>query len=667
MFQRLLKQITQRFTRRDPQPLVSARHDLTLLRRVHERRIPTMKQWKHIRKVLSPLEWRLLVASTAVFGVGIIWAGWTVINQYRITVPAVGGRYIEAVIGSPDRVNPIFASVNEVDQDIARLVYSGLMRYDDEQRLVPDLAVSYQISEDKKMYTFPLRTDVVWHDGEPFTAKDVVFTFEKIQDPSVNSPLRVTFEGVKVEATDDYTVIFRLTEPFNPFLSTLTVGVLPEHVWYDIDGGRLALAKQNLQPIGTGPFMFKKFAKDDTGFIYSYELKRFERYYRQPPYLEEFVFRFFSEYDGPTGAISSLREQKVDGLSFVPDALRDKVARKHIELRTLRLPQYTAMFFNQEHKAELKDIQLRTALGLAVDKDRVVDQALKGEAETIESPVLSGFPGFNADTQKGTYSADEANALLDKNWPRVSAEEYRNARREELLKQRKEQLAAAATASTTSTTSTPDMPSDANVVSSTEEQIDQEIDAQLQEELHEAQTFYRKNKQGQLLTMTIVTADTREYHQVAETVVGLWAQIGVKTDVRYVSPREISRDVLKSRNYDMLLYGLIVGNNPDQYPFWHSSQIAYPGLNIAGFNNKGADDILKKAREESDEAKLAELYKQFESIIIKEKPAIFLYTPTYTYATTDRIQGITANSIFTPSDRFAGVAKWYEKTKHEWK
>lgn len=574
------------------------------------------------------------------------------VSTYRMVVPDIGGRYVEAVIGSPERVNPLFASINEVDQDIARLVYSGLLRHDEQQRLVPDLAVSYQVSDDKKVYTFPLRTDVVWHDGEPFTAKDVVFTFEKIQDPTVNSPLRLAFDGVKVNALDEHTVQFTLTEPFNPFLSTLTVGIVPEHVWYDITGDRLALAKQNLQPIGTGPFMFKKFAKDDTGFIYSYELKRFDRYYRQPPYLTEFVFRFFSEYDGATGAIGALREQKVDGLSFVPYALRDKVTRKHTSLHTLRLPQYTALFFNQERKPELKDLQVRTALSLAVDKERIIDQGLKGEAEAIESPVLSGFPGYNADITRTTYSVEQANELLDKTWSRISADEYRGIRRDELLK-----------LSSLATSTIPDM----QEVSTTQEQVEREVEQQLNKEFTDTQAFYRKNKQGQYLVLTLVTADTPEYHQIAETVSGLWQQIGIKTTISYVSPRDISREVLKSRAYDVLLYGLIVGNNHDQYPFWHSSQIAYPGLNISGYSSKTADDVLKKTREEADETKLAELYKQFQDQIIKDKPAIFLYTPTYTYATTDRIKGIEVDSIFTSSDRFAGVTKWYEKTKGQWK
>lgn len=667
MFSSLKEKISQLFRRQQPKPLVSARHDIALLRRVHNKRIPGKQQWKHMRKVLSPVEWRILRFSSIVLVIGLLWAGWVFLEKYRIIVPGVGGRYVEAVIGSPERINPLFAPVNEVDTDITRLVYSGLMRYDEQQRLLPDLAVSYQVSEDKKTYTFPLRTDVVWHDGEPFTSKDVVFTIEKIQDPAVSSPLRVSFEGVKVEAPDDHTVRFVLQEPFNPFLSTLAVGIIPEHVWFDIEPERMGLAKQNIQPVGTGPFMFKKLAKDDTGFIYSYELKRFDRYYRQPAYLEEFVFKFFSEYDGTTGAITALREQKVDGLSFVPYALRDKVTRKHIALHVLRLPQYTALFFNQEYKPALKTPEVRAALSLAIDKERIVEQALKGEAETIESPVLVGFPGHNDQLPKSQYSIDEANALLDKTWPRISGEEYRKARHDELLKERTPPSTATSTPDTI-VTSTEAVDSSRQLsVSSSQEQIERDIERQLQEELNEAQTFYRKNKTGEVLSLTIITADTQEYHQVAQTIVGLWQQIGIKTSVKYVAPRDITRDVLKSRQYDILLYGLIVGNNPDQYPFWHSSQVNYPGLNIARYQNKTVDDILKKAREETNEEKLAELYKQFQDAIFKDKPAVFLYTPTYTYATSDHIQGITTEYIFSPSDRFAGVMKWYIDTKVEWK
>ncbi len=172
-------------------PLVGHHHDMAVLRRVRKKSAPKRKQLRHIKKILSPQEHRIIRIASLVLIVGLVWAGMNARMTYRHEVPAVGGTYTEALVGAPELINPLFASVNDVDVDLARLVYSGLMKYDENQQLVPDLAASNALSEDKKTYTFTLRQDVTWHDGEPFTARDVAFTFERIQDPAVASPLRL--------------------------------------------------------------------------------------------------------------------------------------------------------------------------------------------------------------------------------------------------------------------------------------------------------------------------------------------------------------------------------------------------------------------------------------------------------------------------------------------
>lgn len=629
---------------------------MKLLQRVQGKGMPKPKQILHIRRVLSPVERRLFRSSIIILLIGIMWGGWDWAGKYRVVVPSVGGRYTEAVVGAPQLINPVFASVNDVDRDISRLVYSGLLRYDEEQRLLPDLAVKYQISDDKKTYTFPLKQGVLWHDGEPFTAHDVVYTIEMIQNPVVGSPLLVSFQGVTVTAIDDYTVEFTLKEPFAPFLSALTVGMLPEHAWIDVMPDRMRLAQRNIQPVGTGPFVFKKLLKDDVGNIYQYELRRNDRYHGTPAYLEELVFQFFHEYEGDDGAIQALREQHVDGISFVPYHVRDKVERKHITLHTLQLPQYSALFFNTDSPVLTKS-EARTALTYAIDKGRVLRDSLKNEGHVIESPILQGFPGFQADREKTLYSVEQANTLLDALWPRVSAEEYRALRKEALLKTWQETVSSTLAIAS----STPD------VATTTLADPTPTIEEQLNTELHEAQTFYRKTKDGTIISLSLVTANTAEYQQIAKSVAGFWQEVGIKTDITFVEPKDFSRDVLRGRKYDVLLYGVIIGSDPDQYPFWHSTQIDFPGLNLSRYVNRTVDTILQKARETSDAEEEAKLYQQFQDAVLKDRPAVFLYTPTYTYATTDKIHGIDVTRIFHPSDRFADVTTWYMKTDTDWR
>jgi peptide/nickel transport system substrate-binding protein len=636
------------------------KHDLQLLRRVHGRHFPGLKQVKHLNKLLSPREKKIWRLSFLVLSIGLIWAGLLSLQKYRLQVPASGGSYTEAVVGSPELINPLFASLNDADMDITRLVFAGLMRVDSKQRIVPDLAVDYKLSDDKKTYTFNLRQDAVWHDGEKLTSRDVLFTFETLQNPAVSSPLLVSFQGVKVEAVDDYIVTFTLAEPFPSFLASLTVGILPEHKWYDITPERMRLAQINLEPVGAGPFKFKRMIKDDTGRIYQYELEQFDRYCHQLPYLDQFIFQFFSDYDGEGGAIQALREQVVDSLHFVPNDLRDKAERKHIVLRTLQLPQYTALFFNQERQPYLQESGLRTALADSLDKDRILRESLKGGGQVIYSPILPGFPGYNPEIERTPYSTDKSNELLDKNWTRVNAIDYRTFRREELIKEWKNNNPVSLTTSTTSTvavtTTTPEIAPEAQ----------QTIEDQLNQEINPAQTFFRKNKKGEYLELNLVTADTKEYQQIAERVAGFWQEIGIKTKIDYVAPRNLSHDILKGRNYDVILYGVIMGSDPDQYPFWHSSQIDYPGANLARYVNRNADALLEQARSSADDKMITEAYKKFQDLILADQPAIFLNMPTYTYAVSDKLKGSEVTRVFAPSDRFADVTNWYIKTKGVW-
>jgi peptide/nickel transport system substrate-binding protein len=664
-----LKEIFSRLKKlKKKKPFVSHAYDLVLVRRVRGRRMPRLRQILHIKRILSKRE--LLIFRGGLFGlcIGLVWAGLAFAGQYRVEVPAVGGKYSEAVVGSPQLINPIFASVNEVDTDIVTLVYSGLLRYDKNQELVPDLAESYTLSEDKKTYTFTLRQNVVWHDGEPFTAHDVVFTFDTIQNTAVGSPLFVSFQGVRVTALDDYTVEFVLKDQFSAFLSTLTVGILPEHGWFEVPAERMRLTKKNLQPIGTGPFQYKKFKQDESGRILSYELARFADYYGNAPYIQEFAFHFFADYDGAGGAIQALREQQVDGLHFVPNDLRNRVERKYIKLYTLQVPEYTALFFNQRRQEFLQDLDVRTALAYAVDKDRILRESLQGEGGVIYSPILPGFPGYTPDIEKTPYSIEEANTLLDKKWDRISSEDLESEMRDVLIEEwRKANPPEEVVSDDMGDQNTEEAEANAAAEQDVPEEVLSGIEAKIDESLHEAQTFYRKDDEGRLLEITLVTSDTVEYKHAAELISGFWQEIGVKTNLVFADRKDFSREVLKNRSYDVLLYGMIIGNDPDQYSFWHSTQIDFPGLNLARYVNRNLDALLETARETAADDEIAETYKKIQDIIIAEKPAVFLYSPTYTYATTDKIHGIDITHISHPSDRFVDVVHWYIETKGQWK
>ncbi len=665
-------------------------HDVQLMKRVKKRRIPTFRQFLSMGQVLQKKEKLIFFVAVVVFVISFFWSGNVISNNYRVEVPKVAGSYVEGVIGGVQLINPIYASLNDVDQDISRLVYSGLMRYDEQRELVADIAARYDVSEDNKTYTFELKQHVLFHDGEKLTADDIVYTFDMIQDDDVGSPLSVAFQDVVVSRVDDYTVRFELAEPFPSFLSTMTIGVLPEHIWSLIPRDQMRLANRNLQPIGAGPFMFDNLVKDASGFIHRVELKRFEDFYRNAPYIKNFAFEFFSDYEGPSGMITALREQKIDGINFVPFELREKVRRKNITLHTLQLPQYTSLFFNLSSD-ELEESDVRIALTQALDKQRIVSDVLENEARVIDGPILEGFPGYNNDIIKREFLSDTANTALDEYWARVGAQEYRDLLVEERLETAIEAAAPAvepAPAEETDEGVDDEAGDQQNDEASAEEiseesqpveevpavntdEIRQSVEQEVDLELDEAQLFYRypdgTEDMLNILELDLVTVSTPEYVKVAELIAGYWQDVGIKVNVRLVDAKDLAKEVLKDRDYDVLLYGVIIGNDPDQYPFWHSSQIGYPGLNLSQYNNEDVDTLLEDIRETTDDEELKNSYVELQNTILEDVPAAFLYTPTYTYALTNKVKGFTLERISHPSDRFSTVTDWYLSTRRVWK
>lgn len=333
------------------------------------------------------------------------------INTRTHLIPQFGGTYREAAIGQPHYLNPILAGSSDLDSDISRLVYSSLFRLDNNFQLQNDLATEYSISEDKRVYTVNIRHDVSWHDGQPLTADDIVFTIRSIQTPDYGSNLASAFQGVQVDKVDDYTVTFTLKQPYAPFLSSLIVGIVPRHVWENIDPKNASLAEQMLKPVGSGPFKFSEIStRRKTGEITTFRLVRNEGYYGQRPYLDQIVFYFYTTYEE---AVQNLLAGKVDGVGFLPLSLSDQVkSRASLTAEQLLLPQYTALFFNQTKNDVLSDAGVRAVLALATDRERIIRDALHGQAAPLSVPITSGFFTFD-NLPQGSFDSEKAKQNLD--------------------------------------------------------------------------------------------------------------------------------------------------------------------------------------------------------------------------------------------------------------
>ena len=176
-----------------------------------------------------------------------------------------------------------------------------------------------------------------------------------------------------------------------------------------------------------------------------------------------------------------------------------------------------------------------------------------------------------------------------------------------------------------------------------------------------------RKKGDKTLEISLATADRPEYIAAAELVKTMWEDVGVKTELNIVPAGAIKGETLKPRSFDALLYGVIVGGDPDPYPFWHSSQADDPGLNLSGFRNRDADRLMEEARSATTTEVRADRYKKFQGIIAETIPAIFLANPHYSYLVSSKIRGINLLRITNPASRFAQVTEWHRNTKRIWK
>jgi len=175
-------------------------------------------------------------------------------SHYQTLQPVPGGTYTEGVLGTFTNANPLYAT-SEVDTTVAHLVFSGLFKFNQQNKLVGDLARSYDVDDHGTTYTVHLKPNLTWQDGQRLTADDIVFTYHAIQNPDAQSPLMSSWQGITVAKKDAYTVLFTLPNPLSSFPDTLTNGIVPQHVLASIPLSDLRSANFNtVHPIGSGPF-----------------------------------------------------------------------------------------------------------------------------------------------------------------------------------------------------------------------------------------------------------------------------------------------------------------------------------------------------------------------------------------------------------------------------
>ena len=304
---------------------------------------------------------------------------------------------------SPSRLNPILAN-DSASSEISDWLFNGLFKYDKDGTPTVDLAKSYEFKTPTHLI-IKLREDVLWHDKVKFTSKDVIFTYEKIIDPKVFNSIKSNFQQVKsVKALDDYTIEVIYSQAYFKALETWMVGILPYHILKDEEN--IMTSSFNKNPIGTGSYKLKEFktAQD-------IELIANENYFEGKPKIDKILYKFLPD---PNTSFLYLKQKNLDigGLSPMQiDRQIDDTFKKNYTIIQKPSFAYTYLGFNLKDE-KFKDIRIRQALSLAIDRQELVDILFFGYGQICNGPFLPNSFAFNDNVKTITQNIEKAKALL---------------------------------------------------------------------------------------------------------------------------------------------------------------------------------------------------------------------------------------------------------------
>ncbi|MEK9134993.1 MAG: ABC transporter substrate-binding protein [Patescibacteria group bacterium] len=615
---------------------------------------PKHGQWQQFLKILNKKEKYFFFSAIALFSFSVIFLLTDFYFKNTEVRPSQGGSYTEGIVGQPRLINPIFAPANDTDRDLSELIFSGLLKYDSQGKLIPDLAENYQVSEEGKVFDFNIKENLFWQKGRPISADDIVFTVKTIQNPDYKSPLRPSWLGVEVEKISEKKVRFALKNSSAIFLENTTLKILPKYIWQDIDPNNFPLSIFNLKPIGSGPYKIKELNQNKEGKITSLTLIR-NPYSLTEPNLDSITFNFY--------------DSEKDSAKLANGA----------NLYQFSLPRYFAVFFNPQKQKIFGDQKIIQALNYGTNKQEIIEQALKGKGKAVDSPILPEIYGFASPQKIFQFDTNIAKDLLEK----AGFKEGPAGIREKVIKkeipfQFKSSLKQG---------------SQGTEVTELQKCLKGEVSGyfgpKTKEAVIEFQKKYLEESSGEVLTLTrkklneicfpateqkislsftlIVPDQTPQLIEAAKLLKNQWKNIGVEIEIKPVDIGILEREIIKSRNYDAILFGEILGATPDPFPFWHSSQKKDPGLNLAMYDDNKADKFLETARQTNDVKTRKENLENFQELFLTKIPVVLLYNPDYLYSVSKNIKGINTGMIVDPSKRFSEISNWYIETKRVWK
>ena len=516
--------------------------------------------------------------------------------------PAPGGTFVEGVIGTPQELNPLLFSIKTADSDISRLVYAGMMRVESNGQPVPDLAESWAVSADGLAYTFVLRSGLRWQDGVPLSLDDVIFTIGLLQASDYPGPVDVgaLWQQVLVAKLNATTLKLTLPEPYAPFLDHTTFPVLPAHKFSGIRSGDLSLHPANESPVGAGPFQIERLLRNENDQWVEANLAANPYYHGQAPMLSHLRLLFFPD---EVTAVQALQQGEIMGVGGIGSlVVAEMLSERDYDIFSAMLPEYKMILLNQQNASLpfFRDKKVRQALLVGLNRERIVEDVLAGQAVVASGPIMPGTWAFNDQLRQVNYDPQRAEALLEAGgWV-------------------------------------------------------------LPENALPGGEDYVRQKNGTPITFDLLVPNDDRSIALGQVAVEDWARLGIRVTLKAAVSATIQDEYLEPRRFQAIMVHLSLQRTPDPDPYslWHQTEIE-SGQNYSGYDNRMMSELLEQARTTPSNAARAKLYRSFQARFMDETPALLLYHPVYSYVVSRSVNGVQIGPLLQPADRFNTIADWY--------
>ncbi len=497
--------------------------------------------------------------------------------------PAFGDVLVLSSIGDASNLIPMLAS-DASSHAVAGFIFNGLVKYDKDYKIVGDLARSWDIENGGRLLRFHLRNDVLWHDGEKFTAGDVMFTYKLIIDPKTPTAYAEKYKLVKnARVMDEYTFEVEYEKPLAPALiSWGALQMLPEHLLKGQDIAKTPFARN---PVGTGPFRFVSW---QTG--QKITLTANETYFDGMPFLMGINYRIIPDQNTE---FLELKAGSIDMMDLTPlQYLRqtDTPEFKKMYAKYKYLSDgYTYLGFNLKRKP-FDDALVRRAVAYAVDKEEIIKGVLQGLGEVATGPYKPGTSWYNTGVTRYPHDPDKARQLL---------------------------MEAG--------------------------YLDRNGDGIVE-------------KDGSPLVLNIITNQGNPLREkTAQIIQQRLKAVGIDVKIRIIEWTVFLKQYVDKGNFDAVILGWNILQDPDLFNVWHSSQAVSGGLNFVGYKDEEVDRLLVDGRETYDNARRKQCYDRIQEILAEQQPYVFLYVPYSLPAVSSRIKGI----VPAPAGITYNLEKWF--------